>query len=193
MFNIVLFGPPGAGKGTQASILEDKYGFQHLSTGEVIRNQIAEGTVLGMQAKNQMAGGGLVDDDIVCQIVADYVVKHKEGFGVIFDGFPRTTAQAQRFDTFLAKQGQQVSAMIALTIPNDEIIRRIVERGKVSGRADDQNTSIIQNRIDTYDAQTAVVAEFYKAQGKYFEIDGTGTIDEVNSLLCGQIDALLKK
>ncbi len=192
MLNIVLFGPPGAGKGTQAELLEKKYGFLHLSTGDAIRQQIAEKTPLGLKVESQMASGGLVEDDLVCQIVASYVTSHTKGTGVIFDGFPRTTAQAERFDIILKENGQKVSSMIALKIPDEEIFRRIIERAKVSGRADDQDPAIIKNRLDTYNAQTAIVADFYKSQGKYHEIDGTGTIAEVNKSLCDLIDTLMK-
>jgi len=188
MLNIVLFGPPGAGKGTQAEILEKKYGFLHLSTGEAIRNQISQKTPMGLQAEEQMKDGGLVDDDLVCKIVASYVLNHSEGKGVIFDGFPRTTSQAERFDVFLKEHGQKVSSMIAMTIPDEEIEKRILERAKSSGRADDQDPEIIRHRIDTYKKQTAPVADFYAAQGKYHEIDGIGTIDEVNNKLCELID-----
>lgn len=190
MINLVLFGPPGAGKGTQAEILEKKYGFLHLSTGEAIRHHIAEKTELGLQAESQMKDGGLVEDDLVCKIVASYVLTHSEGKGVIFDGFPRTTNQARRFDIFLEEHGQKVTSMIALMIPDEEIIKRILERAKSSGRADDQNPEIIRHRIETYKNQTAPVADFYAVQGKYHEIDGTGTIQEVNEKLCTLIDSM---
>lgn len=190
MLNIVLFGPPGAGKGTQAELLQKKYGLLHLSTGEAIRENIAKGTALGLQAQTQMAGGGLASDQLVCGIVADYVAQHTSGNGVIFDGFPRTTAQAQEFDKIMSQKGLSVTAMIAMEIPDQTIITRITERAKISGRVDDQDPKIIQNRIDTYKAQTAIVADFYKTQGKYFEIDGNGSIDSVFALLCEKIDKL---
>lgn len=190
MLNIVLFGPPGAGKGTQAELLQKKYGLLHLSTGEAIRENIAKGTALGLQAQTQMAGGGLASDQLVCGIVADYVAQHTSGNGVIFDGFPRTTAQAEEFDKIMSQKGLSVTAMIAMEIPDQTIITRITERAKISGRVDDQDPKIIQNRIDTYKAQTAIVADFYKTQGKYFEIDGNGSIDSVFALLCEKIDKL---
>ncbi|MEG2319299.1 MAG: adenylate kinase, partial [Mucinivorans sp.] len=167
MLNIVLFGPPGAGKGTQADLLQKKYGLLHLSTGDAIRSQIASGTALGLAAKAQMEGGGLASDDLVCGIVADYVAQNSKAQGVIFDGFPRTTIQAQTFDKIMVERGLSVTVMIAMEIPDNEIINRITKRALVSGRKDDQDPTIIQNRIDTYKAQTAIVAEFYKAQGKY--------------------------
>lgn len=192
MLNIVLFGPPGAGKGTQAELLQKKYGLLHLSTGEAIRQNIAKGTALGLEAQAQMAGGGLASDALVCGIVADYVAQNTEANGVIFDGFPRTTAQAVEFDKIMTQKGLKVDAMIAMEIPDQTILSRITERAKISGRVDDQDPAIIQNRIDTYKAQTAVVADFYKKQNKYHEVDGTGTIDSVFDLLCQKIDTLKK-
>ncbi|MFI3295813.1 MAG: adenylate kinase [Rikenellaceae bacterium] len=190
MLNIVLFGPPGAGKGTQAELLQKKYGLLHLSTGEAIRQNIAEGTALGLEAQSQMANGGLASDELVCGIVADYVAKHSEATGVIFDGFPRTTAQAVVFDKILSEKGYGVTAMIAMEIPDQMVIDRITERAKVSGRLDDQDPQIIQNRIDTYKSQTAVVADFYQKQDKYYVVDGTGDIDTVFGLLCEKVDNL---
>ena len=193
MLNLVLFGPPGAGKGTQAELLQKKYDMLHLSTGDAIRQNIANGTELGEQAKQQMEGGGLVSDKLVCSIVADYVAQNAQANGVIFDGFPRTTAQAQEFDKIMADKGLQVTAMIALEIPDETIVTRITERAKISGRADDQNPQIVQNRIDTYKEQTAIVASHYEAQGKSHSLDGTGSIDQVFELLCNKIDSLLKQ
>lgn len=190
MLNLVLFGPPGAGKGTQAELLQEKYGLLHLSTGDAIRQNIKNGTELGKQAEAQMAGGGLASDELVCSIVADYVAQNTTAKGVIFDGFPRTTAQAVTFDKILTEKGLSVSAMIAMEIPNGMIIDRITKRALVSGRVDDQDPKIIQNRIDTYNAQTAVVADFYKGQNKYYEVCGTGTIEEVFGELCNVIDKI---
>lgn len=190
MLNIVLFGPPGAGKGTQAELLQKKYGLLHLSTGEAIRQNVAQGTALGLEAKEQMAGGGLASDALVCSIVADYVAQNTSANGVIFDGFPRTTAQAIEFDKIMTEKGLSVTAMIAMEIPDQTIITRITDRAKVSGRIDDQDPAIIQTRIDTYKAQTAVVADFYKKQNKYYEVDGTDSIDSVFLLLCEKIDNL---
>lgn len=192
MLNLVLFGPPGAGKGTQAELLQKKYHLLHLSTGDVIRQNVTEGTELGIQAKKQMEGGGLVSDNLVCSIVADYVAQNSNAKGVIFDGFPRTTAQALEFDKIMEHKGLAVTAMIALEIPDHTIITRITQRAKISARADDQNPQIVQNRINTYKNQTAVVANYYQKQGKSFTLDGTGTIDEVLKLLCDKIDHLMK-
>lgn len=190
MLNLVLFGPPGAGKGTQAELLQEKYGLLHLSTGDAIRQNIKNGTELGKQAQEQMAGGGLASDELVCSIVADYVAQNATAKGVIFDGFPRTTAQAVTFDKILTDKGLSVTAMIAMEIPNEMIIDRITKRALVSGRVDDQDPKVIQNRIDTYNAQTAVVADFYKGQKKYYQVGGTGTIEEVFGELCSVIDKI---
>lgn len=190
MLNLVLFGPPGAGKGTQAELLQKKYGLLHLSTGEAIRSQIAAGSELGLAAQKQMEGGGLASDELVCGIVADFVAQNTKANGVIFDGFPRTTVQAQTFDKIMTEKGLHVTAMVAMDIPDAEIIERITKRALISGRADDQDPKIIQNRIDTYNAQTAVVADFYKAQGKYTAIDGRGTIEQIFDKLCAVIDKL---
>lgn len=192
MLNILLFGPPGAGKGTQADILQTRYDLLHLSTGEVIRQNIKDGTALGMQAQAQMAGGALASDSLVCSIIGDYVAMHHSVFGVIYDGFPRTLPQAERFDFILAEQNESVTAMIAMIIEDHVIIERIMGRAKVSGRADDQDLDVIKGRIKAYKEQTAIVAEFYKAQGKYFEIDGTGSIEQVNAQICEIIDKLIK-
>ena len=192
MLNLILFGPPGAGKGTQAELLQEKYQLLHLSTGDAIRKNVVDGTELGIQAKQQMEGGGLVSDNLVCSIVADYVAQNSTAKGVIFDGFPRTTAQAEEFDKIMTDKGLAVTAMIALEIPDQTIITRITERAKISGRADDQNPQIVQNRINTYKEQTAVVANYYQSQGKSYTLDGTGSIEEVLTLLCTQIDELTK-
>lgn len=184
MLNLILFGPPGSGKGTQADKLKEKYNLLHLSTGEVIRAELKSGSELGKQAEKQMAGGGLASDELVCGIIGSYIKSHKDANGVIYDGFPRTLAQAKEFDKMLAAAGESVTMMVALDVPDAEVIKRITARGLISGRADDQSPEIIQNRLDVYKAQTAVVADHYAAQGKYFEIDGTGTIEATFDRVC---------
>ncbi|WP_298063543.1 adenylate kinase [uncultured Rikenella sp.] len=190
MLNIVLFGPPGAGKGTQAEKLQKKYGILHLSTGEVIRDEMSRGTELGKQAARQMEGGKLASDELVLGIIEKYIEEHKSAPGVIFDGFPRTLPQAEAFDKMLAQKGTGVTIMLALEVPEKVVIDRILTRGKTSGRADDQNIDTIKNRIEVYEKQTAVVADFYKKEGKFRAVDGVGTIDEIFGRLCEAIDAL---
>lgn len=192
MLNIVLFGPPGAGKGTQAEKLQQRYGILHLSTGEAIREQMRQGTDLGKMAARQMEGGKLASDDLVLSIIEAYIATHADAKGVIFDGFPRTLPQAEAFDRMLARNGNTVTVMLALEVGDDEVIKRILTRGKTSGRADDQSVGTIRNRIDVYNRQTAVVAEYYKAQDKFRAIKGEGTIDEIFDRLCDAIDRIQK-
>ena len=189
MLNIVLFGAPGCGKGTQSELLEKRFSLRHISTGNVIRQQIAAKTELGLQMQACIERGELAPDQLVIDMIADYVANHKEGTGVIFDGFPRTTAQAEAFDKILAEHGQKVAVMINMEVPEEELVKRILLRGKDSGRADDQSEEIIRNRIDIYNAQTAVVAEFYRAQGKFESVPSLGTIEEVAE----RIGALVEK
>ena len=163
MFNLVLFGPPGAGKGTQAEKLIEKYGFNHISTGEVIREQIRKGTELGRSVQSYIEKGQLAPDGLVIDIIADYVAKHKDAKGNIFDGFPRTTVQAKAFDEIMEKNGTPVSVMLSLEVPDEELVKRLLLRGKESGRADDSNEGVIRDRIDVYKAQTAVVAPLQAA------------------------------
>ena len=192
MFNLVLFGPPGAGKGTQAEKLIEKYGFNHISTGEVIREQIRKGTKLGRSVQSYIEKGQLAPDGLVIDIIADYVAKHKDAKGNIFDGFPRTTVQAKAFDEIMEKNGTPVSVMLSLEVPDEELVKRLLLRGKESGRADDSNEGVIRDRIDVYKAQTAVVADHYKPQGKHRAVNGLGTIDEIFGRLCQEIESLNK-
>ena len=192
MLNIVLFGPPGAGKGTQAAKLIEKYGFHHISTGEVIREEIRQESPLGRSMKSYIDKGHLAPDELVIDIITEYVCKHKDCKGNVFDGFPRTTPQAEAFDKIMEMHGAPINLILSLEVPDEELIKRILLRSKDSGRADDRCESVIRNRIDVYKAQTAIVAEHYKKQGKYRAFNGTGDIDGIFRNLCAEIDPLLK-
>ena len=189
MLNIILFGAPGCGKGTQAARIKEKYNINHISTGEVIRGEIARQTELGQSMQEYIAAGQLAPDSIVIGMVRNYMSEHREAVGNIFDGFPRTTAQAEAFDTLLAEDGLSVTLMIYMDVPEEELVQRILLRGKDSGRADDASEDVIRNRIAVYREQTEVVAEYYSKQGKYVAIDGVGTMDEVFDRICAAIDS----
>lgn len=188
MLNIILFGAPGCGKGTQAELLKKKYGVEHISTGAVIRSEIERGTELGLSMQEYIAKGELAPDSIVVGMVKNYICEHRDAKGNIFDGFPRTTAQAEAFDKLLSEEGLSVSVMIYMDVPEQELVNRILLRGKDSGRADDASEDIIRNRIEIYRAQTAIVADYYSKQGKYVAVDGVGTLDEVFARICEAID-----
>lgn len=190
MLNIILFGAPGCGKGTQAELLKKKYGVEHISTGAVIRSEIERGTELGLSMQEYIAKGELAPDSIVVGMVKNYICEHRDAKGNIFDGFPRTTAQAEAFDELLNKEGLSVSVMIYMDVPEQELVNRILMRGKDSGRADDASEDIIRNRIQIYREQTAIVADYYSKQGKYVAVDGVGTLDEVFARICEAIDAV---
>ena len=190
MLNIVLFGAPGCGKGTQASRLREHYGINHVSTGEVIRAEIARGTELGRSMEEYIKTGRLAPDAVVIGMIANYVAEHRDAAGNIFDGFPRTTIQAEEFDKILAGHGLKVDVMIDIHVPEEELVRRILLRGKDSGRADDASEEVIRGRLDVYREQTAVVADYYAAQGKYASVNGTGTMEEVFSRIAAVIEGL---
>lgn len=190
MINIVLFGAPGCGKGTQAALLKEQFGLEHVSTGEVIRGHIRRGTELGKAVQACIERGELAPDELVINMIADYVAEHKDSAGCIFDGFPRTTAQAVAFDKILAEHGLQVDLMVQIKVEESELIRRILLRGKESGRADDSSEEVIRQRLEVYWQQTAVVADHYAAQNKYNRIDGMGTIEQVNGRIKALIEAL---
>ena len=184
MKHYLIFGPPGAGKGTQAAKLVERYGLRHVSTGDLLRRQIAEGTELGLQAKKLIDQGLLVPDKVVEGMIAAELDEHPDATGFLFDGFPRTTAQAEHLDTILADRGRKVDAVLSLAIPDEMVFERIRHRAQIENRADDTKPEVIQNRIDTYHAKTEPIAAFYKGKGVYREVDGTGTIDEVFEKLC---------
>lgn len=190
MKNIVLFGAPGAGKGTQAVKLVEKYGFNHISTGQVIRNEIAAQTPAGKQVEECIARGEFAPDDLVIAIVKNFMATHQDVEGSIFDGFPRNTYQAEQFDLLMNEWNSEVDVMLSFEVPEDELVKRLLLRGKDSGRADDANEEVIRNRIRIYNEQTAPVADYYAAQGKHIAIDGTGTIEEIFERLCKAVDTL---
>ena len=190
MINIVLFGAPGCGKGTQAQRLKEHYGIDHVSTGEVIRDEIRRGTELGRSMESYIKEGRLAPDSIVIGMIANYVADHLDAKGCIFDGFPRTTVQAEEFDKILARHGLKVDIMVDIHVPEEELVRRILLRGKDSGRADDASEEVIRGRLDVYHRQTAVVADYYAGQNKYALVDGVGTMDEVFDRIAAVIDGL---
>ncbi len=190
MLNLVLFGPPGAGKGTQSARLIEKYHLVHLSTGDILRGEIAQGTPLGLEAKKLMDQGILVPDEVVIGMIRNKLDSNVDALGFIFDGFPRTQAQAAALDSLLAEKGTSISRMLALNVEDEELIRRILGRGKDSGRADDSDAVIIRKRIEEYNAKTAPLINYYKAQHKFTEITGKGSVDEIFSKLCDAIESL---
>ncbi|MCC6252173.1 MAG: adenylate kinase [Bacteroidia bacterium] len=188
MLNIVLFGPPGAGKGTQSEKLITKYNLIHLSTGDLLRSEIAQKTELGMKAKTLMDNGDLVPDDVVIGMIRSKLNSNNQAKGFIFDGFPRTTAQAQALDELLSEMNTQITCMLALEVDNEELTKRLLLRGKDSGRADDQNEEIIRNRVKEYNNKTAPLKDYYTAQKKFYAVNGIGSIDEIFNSLCQKVE-----
>lgn len=190
MINLVLFGKPGAGKGTQAEFLKEKYNLKHISTGDVFRYNIKNGTELGTLAKSYMDKGDLVPDEVTIKMLQEEVEKNPEADGFIFDGFPRTAAQAEALDNFLESKDMGINATIALEANDEVLIERLLERGKISGRSDDQDVTKIRNRFDEYNQKTTPVKEFYEAQGKFHRVNGIGSIAEITERLTKVIEGI---
>lgn len=192
MFNLILYGPPGSGKGTQSAKLIEKYGLIHLSTGDLLRKEISNSTPLGMEAKSLIDKGQLVPDAVVVGMISTALDENKDARGFLFDGFPRTAAQAESLDKLLQLKKTQIAVMLALEVSNEELVKRILIRGETSGRSDDSNTDIIQSRIREYNEKTTAVADYYKKFNKVVNIKGEGTVDEIFHSLCTEIDKRLE-
>ena len=190
MLNLILFGPPGSGKGTQAEKLIEKYGLLHISTGDLLRQQLADQTPLGLEAKKFMDEGLLVPDEVVIGMISSKLDENSSVKGIIFDGFPRTVAQAEALDKLLVFKSEPVSTMISLEVSDEEIVKRIMLRGETSGRSDDSDEKIVRSRIQQYNEKTYPVANHYQEQGKLESVKGEGSIDEIFSSLCQVIDPI---
>lgn len=193
MLNLVLFGPPGAGKGTQSEKLIRRYSLIHLSTGDLLRSQFAAGTELGIRAKELMDQGLLVPDEVVIGMIDYKLREHQQAPGFIFDGFPRTVPQAEALDGLLAQYGTQITTMVALVVENEELIRRLLKRGETSGRADDRDEATARRRVSVYNSETTPVADYYHGQDKYIAIDGIGEIDMIFDTICQQVESVAAK
>ena len=191
MFNLILFGPPGAGKGTQSERLITKYNLVHLSTGDILRSEVTAQSELGIQAKELMDRGELVPDEVVIGMIKTKLQNNSSAKGFIFDGFPRTTAQAEALDALLEDLQTTITMMIALEVSEDELITRLLKRGEDSGRSDDQDRSIILNRIKEYNAKTAPIKNYYGAQKKFFPVEGMGSIDDIFERISAVIDPVI--
>ncbi len=189
MFNLILFGPPGSGKGTQSEKLILKYGLKHLSTGDLLRTEIAQQSDLGMEAKKYMDQGQLVPDDVVIGMISSAIDQNPSVRGFLFDGFPRTAAQAQALDELLDKKQAPINVMLALNVSEEELIKRLMKRGETSGRSDDTNEAVIRARILEYHKKTTAVADYYNQFDKVVLIEGEGGIDAIFEKLCAAIDA----
>jgi len=190
MFNVVIFGAPGSGKGTQSELIEKKYGLVHFSTGDILRKEIAAKTELGKIADGLISKGLFVPDDLVIDLLNKQIDKYPQVKGFIFDGFPRTVVQAEELDSMLKRRNIRVSVMLNIDVTNEELIKRLLLRGKVSGRSDD-NMETIKKRIQIYEERTMPVIQFYHQQGKHVKIDGTSSIEDTFDNICRVIDAVL--
>lgn len=188
MFNLILFGPPGSGKGTQSEKLIAKYGLKHLSTGDLLRSEIAGQTPLGVEAKKIMDKGQLVPDEVVIGMISSALDNNPAAKGFLFDGFPRTAAQAEALDKLLELKNTSIAAMLALEVTEEELVKRLLKRGETSGRSDDTNETVIRARITEYKNKTTVVADYYEQFDKVVHVKGEGTVDDIFAALCKEID-----
>ncbi len=188
MFNIILFGPPGSGKGTQSERIVLKYGLKHLSTGDILRSEIAARTPLGLEAKNIMDKGQLVPDEVVIGMISSSLDNNPQAKGFLFDGFPRTEAQAEALDKLLKLKQTEIGVVLALMVSEEELVQRLLNRGLSSGRPDDNNVDVIRERIIEYHKKTSAVADYYRKFNKVFDIPGEGSVDEIFDSLCAKID-----
>lgn len=188
MFNLILFGPPGSGKGTQSEKLIAKYGLKHLSTGDLLRYEISRQTPLGQEAQNFMDKGQLVPDEVVIGMISTALESNPQAKGFLFDGFPRTAAQAEALDKLLALKKTSIAVMLALEVSEEELVKRLLKRGETSGRSDDTNENVIRARITEYHNKTAVVADYYQKFKKVVMVEGEGTVEEIFAGLCKEID-----
>jgi adenylate kinase len=188
MFNIILFGPPGSGKGTQSERLISKYGLKHLSTGDILRNEIASQTPLGLEAKNFMDKGQLVPDEVVIGMISSALDNNSRAQGFLFDGFPRTEAQSEALDKLLKLKQTEIGVVLALEVNEEELVKRLLNRGLTSGRSDDNNEAVIRARIIEYHKKTSAVADYYRKFNKVINIPGEGSVDEIFDSLCAEID-----
>jgi adenylate kinase len=192
MFNLILFGPPGSGKGTQSESLVEKYGLVHLSTGNLLREEINQKTPLGLEAKSFMDKGQLVPDEVVIGMVDSYFDKHKDAHGFLFDGFPRTAAQAIALDKLLELKRTEIAAVLALEVTEEELVKRLLNRGKTSGRSDDTHEEVIRRRFAVYSSETAPVADHYRKARKFQSIKGEGSVDDIFRTISEAIDKKMK-
>ncbi len=188
MFNLILFGPPGSGKGTQSEKLIAKYGLKHLSTGDLLRSEIAQQTALGLEAKKIMDKGQLVPDAVVIGMISSALDANPQAKGFLFDGFPRTAAQAEALDNLLELKHASIGIMLALEVSQEELVKRLLKRGQTSERSDDTNENVIRERIAVYHSKTSAVADYYRQFGKVILLKGEGSVDEIFERLCKEID-----
>jgi len=191
MFNIVIFGKPGSGKGTQANFLKEKYSLYHISTGDLFRKNISNKSKLGIEAKSYLDNGDLVPDSVTIKMLENEVLLNKKVRGYIFDGFPRTLAQAKSLDTFLNSINLKINSTIALDVDENELITRLLDRGKATNRSDDQDLEKIKNRFNEYNTKTSILIDFYDKQGKFYSVDGKGSVDDITVRLFDLVESLI--